>query len=224
MNSVNFKLRLAKTRRGIFSFLILPFAFYLSGCASFEAGSNVQRGRYALLRGDSKVALAHFQRATEIDSNYTMHIGPMKEGVWTYLGRAHYASGDFKSALKALEQARTRHPDDSFAPLYLGLALAKEGDRQRGGKELHAGLTGLNDWLEYINQYTADRVYWDPGAIIRTGIKNELARLDGKEINWTDLIAGAERVGTDLESEADEAARDKRRDQRDSAKGDDKGN
>jgi len=207
----------------LFSFLIFNFALFLSGCASFEAGSNVQRGRYALLRGDSKLALSHFQRVSEIDPNYYYRIGPMKEGVWTYVGRAHYDTGDIKSAQKALEQARTSHPDDSFAPLYLGLALAKNGDRQRGVKELQAGLTGLNDWLEYIDQYSADRAYWDPGAIIRSGIKKELARIDGKEINWTDLIAGAERVGTDLETEADEAMKEKRREARDSGKNDGKG-
>ena len=223
MNNVNFKMPTAKVKIFAFAFYLLPSVFLFSGCTSFEAGGNVQRGRYALLRGDAKSALGYFQRASEIDSNYTMRIGPMREGVWTYLGRAHYASGDFKSALKALEQARTRHPDDSFAPLYLGLALAKDGDRQRGVKELHAGLTGLNDWLEYINQYSADRAYWDPGAMIQSGIKKELARLDGKEINWNDLIAGAERIGTDLETEADEAAKEKRREQSDSARGDDKG-
>ena len=223
MNSVNLKMPTAKVKFFLLSFFILPFVFLFSGCTSFEAAGNIQRGRYALLRGDAKSALGYFQRASEIDSNYAMRIGPMREGVWTYLGRAHYASGDFKSALKALEQARTRHPDDSFAPLYLGLALAKDGDRQRGVKELQAGLTGLNDWLEYINRNSVDKAYWDPGAIIRSGIKQELARIDGKEINWTELIAGAERVGTDLETEADEAAKEKRREQRDSAKGDDKG-
>ena len=59
---------------------------------------------------------------------------------------------------------------------------------------------------------------------IRSGIKQELARIDSKEINWTELIANVERVGVELESEADEVRREKRREQRDSSKGDDKGN
>ena len=158
MNDLTFIAKLAKPRRGGFSLLILPIAFYLSACASFDAGSNLQRGRYALLRGDSKLALQHFQRTSEIDPNYHYRIGPMKEGVWTYVGRAHYSGGDYKAAQKALELARTRHPDDSFAPLYLGLALSRDGDRQRAGrKEIQLGLTGLNDWLEYIDQYTSRR-------------------------------------------------------------------
>ena len=224
MNYVSFKLRAAHVKHLIFLFLIFNFALFLSACASFEAGSNLQRGRYALLRGDSKLALQHFQRASEIDPNYHYRIGPMKEGVWTYVGRAHYSGGDYKAAQKALELARTRHPDDAFAPLYLGLSLSRDGDRQRGAKELQIGLTGLNDWLEYIDQYTSDRAYWDPGAIIRKGIQKEIANINGREVNWTELIAGAERVGVDLETEADEARRQKRREQRDSAKGDDKGN
>ncbi len=208
-----------------FAICLLQFAIFLSGCGTtWEAGGNVQRGRYALLRGDSKEALGYFQRASEVDSNYAYRIGPMKEGVWTYVGRAQYAAGDYKAAQKSLEQARSRHPDDSFAPLYLGLALSKNGDRQRAAKELQMGLTGLGEWLEYINRNSADKAYWDPGSNIRSGIKQELARIDSKEINWPELIAGTERIGLELETEADEVRREKRREQRDSAKGDDRGN
>ena len=212
-----------KNKLNVFSFLTFYLALMVSGCASFDAGSNVQRGRYALMRGDAKLAVSLFQRATEIDSNYTTYLGPMKEGVWTYLGRAHYDSGDYKSALKALERARVSHPEDSFAPLYLGLTLAKDGDRQRGVQELHAGLTGLNEWLDYIDRYGHDRVYWDPGDFISSRIQQNLARIDSKEFNWNEVIASAEQVGMDLENEPDEVLREKRRDQRDSSKGDDKG-
>jgi hypothetical protein len=105
------------------------------------------------------------------------------------------------------------------------LALARDGgDRQTAAKEVRLGLTGLHDWLEYVNQYSIDKAYWDPGAIIRTGIRNELTALDARDINWTNLAANVERIGMDVEREADEAAREKRRERRDSAKGDDKNN
>lgn len=224
MNNINLRSHSGRGVFSIFTFYLLPFALVVSGCASFEAGSNLQRGRYALLRGDSKLALSHFQRTSEIDPNYYYRIGPMKEGVWTYVGRAHYAAGDTKSAQKSLEQARKVHPDDSFAPLYLGLALSKEGDRQRAAKELQTGLTGLNDWFEYINRNSADKAYWDPGSDIRSGIREQLARIDSKEINWPALIADTERIGMEIENEADEVAKDKRRERRDAAKGDDKSN
>ena len=131
--------------------------------------------------------------------------------------------GDFAAAGKALEQARTRYPDDSLAPLYLGLALSQAGDRQRGLKEIQTGLSGLGDWFEYMEYYTADGSYWDPGRIIRSRIEKDLAATQGKEINWTDLIASVEHVGMEVEREADEVRRQMRKDRRDSAKGDDKG-
>lgn len=220
MNRQNSQSRLPGASYLIFSLLILPFAFYLSGCASYDAGGNLQRGRFALMRGDSKAALDYFQRASEIDSDYVNRIGPMKEGVWTYVGRAHYTNGDFKAAQKALEQARTKHADDYFAPLYLGLALAKDGDRQRGAKELQAGLTGLNEWLVYITRNSVDKAYWDPGSNIRSGIEQQLAMIDSKEVNWSDVIAGSERVGMELEDEARKVNEDKRREQRDGARND----
>jgi len=214
---------MVRGRFSTFALYLLPFAFYLSGCASFEAGSNLQQGRYALMRGDAKLAQSLFQRASEIDPNLVYRIGPMKEGVWTYLGRAHYNSGNVKSAQAALEQARKRHPDDNFAPVYLGLTLSKNGDRQRAVNELQTGLKGLNDWFDYITTKSIDRAYWDPGSSIRSGISEQLARIDSKEINWPELVAGTERIGLEIEEEADKVARDKRREQRDSAKGDDRG-
>lgn len=50
-----------------------------------------------------------------------------------------------------------------------------------------------------------------------------MARIDSKEFNWNDVIASAERVGMDLENEPDEVRREKRRERRDSAKSDGKG-
>ena len=196
----------------------LPFALLLSSCASFNAGSDLQRGRYALLRGDAKLAQQHFQQAAATDSSYAYRIGPMKQGIWTYVGRAQYANNDIKSAQASLEEARKRYPDDYFAPVYLGLALSKAGDRQRASKELQTGLTGLNDWLEYITTNSADKAYWDPGWNIRSGIKEQLARLNSKEINWPDVIAGTERIGTELETEGNQVDTDKRREQRDSSR------
>ena len=50
--------------------------------------------------GDPQVALAHFQRASEIDENYVMRFRAFDEGVWTYIGRAHYATGDSQKRVK----------------------------------------------------------------------------------------------------------------------------
>jgi tetratricopeptide (TPR) repeat protein len=223
MKVQDLKSRVANVKIVQISFYVVSFAILVSGCATFQASSQLQPGRYALMRGDDKVALAHFQRAAEIDPNAAVQHGVMKEGVWTYVGRAYYAGGDYAAARKALEEARTRHPDDSLAPLYLGLALSRGGDRQKGLKEIQTGLTGLGNYYEYMEYYTSEGSYWDPGRIIRSRIEKDLAATEGKEVNWSDLIASAEIVGMEFEREADEVTRQKRKDRRDSAKGDDKG-
>ncbi|TMA82392.1 MAG: tetratricopeptide repeat protein [Deltaproteobacteria bacterium] len=126
-----------------FSICVLSLALFFSGCTAYQVSGDVQRGRYALMAGDSKSALAYFQRAAEVDPGYAAKIGPVKwESVWTYMGRAQYSGGDFTAARKSLEQARSRYPDDSLAPLYLGLALSKAGDPQTAAKEIRLGLNG----------------------------------------------------------------------------------
>src|SRR5687767_4789850 len=60
-------LHMARLKISHFAFYILPFALFLSGCASFRVAGQLQPRRYALMRGDPKVALAHFQRAAELD-------------------------------------------------------------------------------------------------------------------------------------------------------------
>jgi tetratricopeptide (TPR) repeat protein len=224
MKIANFDVLRAKSKALRCAFYVLCVAFFSYGCAAFQVSGQIQPGRYALMRGDPKVALGYFQRAAEIDPNSMVRHGHIKEGVWTYVGRAHYEGGDYLAAQKALEQARSRHADDYVAPLYLGLVLSREGgDRQKGIKELQTGLTGLGDGLEYMEYYAIDGSYWDPGRIIRSRIDNNLTALQGKDINWPDLIASVEYVGLQIEREADEVLRQKRRDRRDSAKGDDKG-
>ena len=72
-----------------FSICVLNIALLFSGCTAYQVSGDVQRGRYALMAGDSKSALAYFQRAAELDPGYAAKIGPVKwESVWTYMGRA----------------------------------------------------------------------------------------------------------------------------------------
>jgi tetratricopeptide (TPR) repeat protein len=223
MKIAKFKLQMARAKISHFAFYILPFAVLFSACASYQISGAIQPGRYALMRGDSEVALGHFQRAAELDPNSTWrHGGLIKEGVWTYVGRAYYQAGDFPAARKALEQARSRHPDDYIAPLYLGLVLSRAGDQQLGSKEIQTGLTGLGEWLDWIEYKSLDGYYWDPGRIIRSRMEKDLIALRGEKVNWPELIASVEHVGMQIEREADEVVRQKRKDRRDSAKGDGK--
>jgi len=63
-----------------------------------------------------------------------------------------------------------------------------------------------------------------PGRDYQIADQRRASENRGKEINWPELVASAERVGMDVEREANEAATEKRRERRDSAKGDDKSN
>jgi len=156
------------------------------------------------------VALAHFQRAAEMDPNYIMGFGVFQEGVWTYVGRANYATGKLPEARQALERALSRYQDDNLARLYLGLAVARDGDRQRGLKEIEGGMRGIYDWLEYITQahrFSFGR-FWDPRREIRSEIQGGLAMISGKDIDWQKLIASGEWVGAKMEDEIDRARRD----------------
>ena len=72
-----------------------------------------------------------------------------------------------------------------MANLYLGLSLARSGDRQKGLKEIESGMRGLHEWLNYVNQYAAFSYgqYWDPLEEIRSEIRNSLAMIVGKDID-----------------------------------------
>jgi tetratricopeptide (TPR) repeat protein len=110
---------------GLFSFI------FLYGCATFQAGGEIQLGRGALLTGKPDIALAHFQRAAQADPNYLMDFSPLRQAVWTYVGRSYYAMGKLPEAHQALEQALSRHPYDFMAKLYLGLTFIRQHGDQK---------------------------------------------------------------------------------------------
>jgi tetratricopeptide (TPR) repeat protein len=265
---------------GISTALVLLF-----GCAAFEIGSEMQTGRSALLRGDAKLALTHLQRAAQSNPDYLLPLTPLQQGVWTYVGRAHYVLGQLPEARQALEQARSRYEHDSLAKLYLGLTLLRQqreqkaerplsltdlqyalkegvpsrrvaamvrergvdfgttketekalrtagadeplieqvrkmgvefaggakGLRERGLKEVEAGMRGLHDWLEYVSYNTTYGKYWDPGREIRSQIQASLTMLSGREVDLQKVIAAGEWLGQRIEDEIDFARRDQLR-------------
>ena len=184
---------------------VLPI---LAGCVAFQLKGDIQAGRQALLLNRPEVALTHFQRAVQTDPNYIMGFGVYQEGAWTYVGRANYATGNLAEARPALERALARDNGDNLARLYLGLVLAREGDRQAGAKQIEGGIRGLHDWFEYITYNTIYGMYWDPRREIRSEIQSDLAMISGKEIDWQKLIASGEWIGLRMEEEIDRARRD----------------
>jgi tetratricopeptide (TPR) repeat protein len=105
--------------------LITVALLSLSGCAGFETQGEFTRGRQALIRGDASGALAYFQRVAEADANFRSNTIPLRESIWTYIGRAEYQSGNYAEARQALEKALVQYNGDQMARLYLGLTLAR---------------------------------------------------------------------------------------------------
>lgn len=182
----------------------LTAALYLSGCSGVS--TDVLAGRNALQTGRPNDAVTYLARAAELEPNYRTP-DRVPERVLTYLGWAYYEAGQDADARKTLEKAVSMHPDDPLAHLYLGLALLRSGDRERGRKEIEGGLQAIDDLLEYI---AADRIsgfYWDPGMTLRGEVKTTLAA----RLNDNDLAIAAERIGRQFDEEIDRARRDESR-------------
>lgn len=199
---------------GIYPSLSLILAvLFLAGCGT--VGSQVQAGRRELLYGDPNNALTHFQRAAEQDPQYRYY-SALPEGVWTYVGRAYYSSGRLPEARTALERAVSQSKDDNLARLYLGLVLARDGNRQNGLRDIETGMRGIHDWLDYVEYHFAFSYgrFWDPRKEIRSEIRTNLAMISGGVNDWPKLIAGGEWVGKKMEEEMDRARLDEIEDYR----------
>jgi tetratricopeptide (TPR) repeat protein len=192
------------------SLALVSLLVFLAGCTSLRVGGEVQYGRQALLKGDSETALGYFYSAAQTDPNYVYATGSSpKQGVWSYVGRSEYLTGRFPDARKTLERALNSNREEDIARLYLGLTLAREGDRERGLKEIESGMQGINNWLDYINQAQRYSIgqYWDPGRAIRSTIQSDLAMISGKDLDWNRLISDSEWLGIRMEQESDLARR-----------------
>ena len=193
-------------RRGYLGFLL---AGVFMGCASFQAGSDLSAGRRAFLVGNNEMALAYFQSAAQNDPKYVYGTA-LRQGIWSYVGRAEYANGRLAQAKQSLERALAANQDEHVARLYLGLTLARGGGQQQAAKEIEAGLKGIFDFLEYVTQAFRFSFgqYWDPNREIRRAIRRNLEMIAGREFDWPTLIADCEWIGKQIEEEADRARRD----------------
>ena len=197
---------------------MLLFGFFLSfaaGCANFHVAGQVARGREALLREDPKSALAHFRTAAEMDPDFYLNWSLLQEGVWTYVGRAYYATGNFGEARAALEKATSRYSWDNMAKLYLGLVLLRENDRSRGLKEVDTGLLGLYNFINFVNiNEQPDGTFWDPGGYIKQQIDATRTLIQAKDVSLPEVIAAGEYIGWRMEKEMDFARQQQIREDR----------
>ena len=196
------------------SLLLFSLFVFLAGCTSVNVGGEVQSGRQALLEGKNETALGYFYGAAQRDPNYVYATGSSpKQGVWSYVGRSEYLTGRIPQARQTLERALAANREEDIARLYLGLTLAREGDRQRGLKEIETGMRGINNFLDYINQAQRYSIgqYWDPGRDIRSAIQSNLAMISGRDLDWQRLTVNTEWLGIRMEQESDLARRQEAR-------------
>jgi tetratricopeptide (TPR) repeat protein len=185
---------------------------FISACTSFQVGTEVNSGRRAFLIGNNEAALSYFQSAAQKDPNYVYGTA-LQQGIWSYVGRTEYATGKCPQARQTLERAISAKKGEDVARLYYGLALACEGDRQRGLKEIEGGMRGIHDWLEYVTE--AHRFsfgqFWDPRRELRSAIQGDLAMISARDLDWKKLIADGEWLGKQIEEEGDRARDDETR-------------
>ncbi len=194
-------------------YLLSYIVILLSGCASFQAGTDVEAGRNAYLVGNNAVALGYFEKAADLDPNYVYGTA-LRQNIWSYVGRSEYSASQLPQAQNSLEKALSLNKEEDMARLYLGLTLVRSGNRPEGLKEIQGGMRGISAWIEYISQ--AHRFsfgqFWDTTREIRTAIQEDLAMSDSKELDWQKLISDGEWLGKRLEEEIDLARRDERED------------
>ena len=123
---------IATMNHGKGSLVSFSLIVFLSGCgASFQTGGDVAQGRQAMFRGDNQGALGYFQAAAQTDPSY-VYGATLQEGVFSYVGRGQYLTGQYAQARQSLEKDLSQRSGDNLARLYLGLTLARLGERPSG--------------------------------------------------------------------------------------------
>ncbi len=181
----------------------MPFfvLFFLSSCATVQVSKDVQSGRTALMLGQPKEALTHFEAAAALDPNYTTHFTLLDTGIWTYVGRAYYEIGEKEKALASLKRANDSSSNDYVGRIYLGLVMSQNGRRREGFAELEAGLKGLAIWLESVPDEGQEGQNWDIEHRIANGISELLKMVQVERPNWQGIATNVEWLGKALEEE-----------------------
>lgn len=195
-----------------YSLAVLLLAIFFSGCgAGFQGGSDVAQGRQAMFRGDYPTALSYFQAAEQVSPNY-MYGTELSEGVLSYLGRAQYLNGQLPAARATLQQALAQHKGDNAARLYLGLTLAREGDRKAAAVDIESGLKGMRELVNYVaNTFSSSfGSFWDSNGSLRKSITANLTTLASGNFDWPTLISSCETVAMNYEQVEDQATQDQR--------------
>jgi tetratricopeptide (TPR) repeat protein len=97
----------------------------MGGCG-LQVANEVSSGRSALSSGNSELAISHFSRAAETKPDYVVDTPPLRQSVWTYLGRAYYGAGRLADAKDAFTRALKLDAGEFLARLYWGVITFRE--------------------------------------------------------------------------------------------------
>jgi tetratricopeptide (TPR) repeat protein len=180
-----------------------------AGCAGSDANTEFRRGRAALLSGMPSAAIAHLERATA--NGATITYSPLREGSWSYLGRAYYEAMRYPEARQAFERALAVNEDDNLARFYLGLTLSRQGGHESSRREVTLALKGLQANLDYIRYNTTAGIYWDPSGSLRKEVASAEQEVIAANPHLEQSLARLEGLGAAIEREIDLARRDEQR-------------
>jgi tetratricopeptide (TPR) repeat protein len=160
---------------------LLIMAVVLSGCG-VRIANETSLGRDALSSGNSDLAISHFKRVTDAQPDYVVDTPPLRQSIWTYLGRAYYGAGRFAEAKEALSRALKFDGGEFLARLYLGVMTFREA-----GPALPAAKTdssfGLSDILYALKEKVSPRRL---AALVKErGANFELSAETEKELRRT---------------------------------------
>ena len=138
-------------KRLLYSIFVISF---LTGCG-IQVANESQSGRAALLSGKADVAISHFERIAEAQPDYVVDTPPLRQSIWTYLGRAYYDAGRIADARNALAQGLKRDGGDFMARLYLGIIAFREAGPPPAPKADNS--FALNDVLFILKERVSPR-------------------------------------------------------------------
>ena len=93
---------------------------FIAGCASFQAASDAQKGRRALINGNPQSAASYFERVAKRDPQFRLRRSLLQESIWSYLGRAQYDAEQWQQASNSLQRALEARRPEPLAQLYSG--------------------------------------------------------------------------------------------------------
>ena len=104
--------------------ILLALCQFAVGCTA-PLTSEVELGRAALIAGKPEIAADHFRHVADAQPQYVAELPPLRESIWTYLGRAYYDAGKMAEARESLTAALKNDDGDFMARLYFALILLR---------------------------------------------------------------------------------------------------